>query len=236
MTMSGQLPAVITLIVTSLLSVGAFSTPISVSGYEVFQYSPLNTLTTTNPSNATDGNSSTGFFVETARDNVNFPTAGLGGFEIRWDFDLSSYASISQFTFNFTGTLNDPSSIDAMLFRPIATTVQPSQNPDNYTEFAMTDGDKLMTTIVFTDGAALPKNDFNAFLSGDILSIYASTKFGSSSPQSISLTTWEVSADVIGESINSAVPAPATLWLLLVGLLGIAIRKSGTDKLTLQGQ
>lgn len=214
-----------TLVVSIALIVGASqasATPISLSNITVREYSPGNVVTAVNEHQATDGNTNTAFYVETAR-NPSIPSQGLGGFEVQWDFDVSGYTSIDHFTFNFLGRLADPSSFDSIQFRSIGVHTQPSMHPDSLTTLVMPDGALVSSSLSLLNGAVLPKNELGNYVSGGMLTIYTSTTFGFSSLPSISLEFFEISADIQGTSVS--VPGPASLLLLLSGALLMQFRK-----------
>ncbi len=217
-----KLPVYLSLFAALLSSFNAVAVPVNVMNIVVDEYVTGNIVTNLNPGAATDGNLSTAFTAGTTRNPV-FPTQGLGGFEIRWDFDVSNFTTLDSFTLNFTGRLHDPSSIDSIAFRPIGA-MDAVLNPNTYTLVSMPDDVTVSSVIELFSGAPLARNEIGNYVSGGILSIYTSTTFGFSSPQSISMDVFEVSADVTGTSIN--VPTPGSLLLLLAGLVGLVTAKS----------
>ncbi len=153
------------------------------------------------------------------------PGNGLGGLEVRFDFDLSAYTTVNSFTFNLAAVLFDPSVFDALWIRPIFGTWP--LHPSRQVELIAPDGQLVADTLHFTNSGSGQADDLANWITGDTLTVFVSTKFGFSSLPKISLELYEVSADIDGVSVN--VPAPAGLLVLLLGLVltGCAGRVSG---------
>ena len=213
------LNTIATVLVMLATTVTVNATPISLQSATVIEYAPGNLVTANDVQYASDGDNGTAFFVQTAR-NPATPTQGLGGFEVRWDFDVSGYTTIDQFTFNFLGSLYDPSSFDAIGIGYALS----NANTSTYTKLVMPDGVPVAVVVDLVNGALLPKNELSYYVTGGVLSVFTSTLFGFSSYPSISMEVFEVSADIVGTS--ATVPGPATVLVVLFGLVLIRVRSA----------
>jgi hypothetical protein len=178
---------------------------------------PNGTLTESGLLNATDGNLATGYLVTASPGDANRSQ----GLRVRWDFDVSGYASITSFLFSFDGILNDPSGFDDLRIG--------SSPSSNFKVIAAADGIQVGTTLSLTSGAALGSNNLDNYLSGGLLSVFIQTEFGDG-PASLGATvlnTLEISGNIDG--VLATIPVPTTIWLFgsaLIGLIGIGKRKT----------
>ena len=136
--------------------------PIAVSGSfaEPAFGVPGGTLTEVGLPNATDGNLATGYLVTVTPGTIDQSQ----GLIVRWDFDVSDFASISSFTFTFDGILNDPSSFDELRIG--------ASSAFGFVLINAPDGVQVSTSLLLTPGAPSEANNLNNYVSSGVLWVY----------------------------------------------------------------
>jgi hypothetical protein len=175
--------------VSLLVASMAHAAPIAVSGsFAMPSIGAGGTLTEEGLPNATDGNLATGYLVTATPGTINQST----GVIVRWDFDVSGFASISSFTFTFDGILNDPSTFDQLRIG--------ASRAFGFVRIDAPDGVQVSTSLLLTPGATSLANDLNNYVSSGVLSVFVVTEFGTgpASNGATSLNTLEVSGDIVG--------------------------------------
>ena len=214
-----QILVLITLLANSALGhAGVMITP-TISAEPIFGF-PGGVLQESGLANATDGDINTGYVASALPGSVN----QAQGLHVRFDFDLSGFSAISGFNFTFNGIL------DTQIQSGIADGLYFGSAPftSNRTLVGAPLGVAISTSLNLTPGAAIGFQDLNNYLSNDVLSVFAQTRFGTTNAafDAVSITTLEVSGEVLNDSqLSGAVPVPTTLALLSLGLLGLSCKR-----------